>query len=410
MEQPLEDLTVIDCAQIYAGPLAAMWLGDFGAEVIKIEHPDGGDAMRQYGQFEEPYTWKWIARNKHSVPIDLHEPAGAAIFTDLVAEADVVIESFRPGTLESWGIGWDALREVNEDLVMVRTSGFGQDNRYSDKRGFGTLAEAMSGFAAVTGWPDKPPTLPALGLADAVAAMHSTFATMMALYWRDLAGGTGQFIDTSLVEPLFGIMGEYAVEYGAEGVVPDRNGNRSAHTAPRNTYHTKDGEWVALSGSAESIAKRVLRIVGGDELVEDPRFATMGDRLEHVEELDELIQDWMAERTREEIITVFDDAGAAIAPVYTIADIYEDEYFWERDALVTVEDPDLGEVTMPGVFPSLSETPGTIAHTGPALGEHTLPVLSRLDGITTDEIHELADEGIVTVAAEGTREDDQMDS
>lgn len=398
MEKPLSNITVIDCAQLYAGPLAAMYMGDFGADVIKVEHPNGGDTLRGFGGFEEPLSWKWTGRNKQSVPIDLHAEEGKELFKALVAEADILIESFRPGTLERWDVGWETLSAVNEDLVMVRTTGFGQGTKYSHKAGFGTLAEAMSGFAYVTGPPDRPPTLPGMALADAVAACYSTFAAMFALYWRDVEGGTGQYIDTSLLEPLFGIMGENPVAHSVKGVVQERSGNRNPHSAPRNTYKTKDDRWVAISASAESVAKRVLELVGGEELVEDPRFATMEDRIANVEELDALIQAWMDERTRAEAIEAFDDAGAAIAPIYNIADIFADEYFWNRDALITVEDDDLGEIDMAGVFPHLSKTPGDVRHTGPALGEHTVEVLSSVAGLGEDEIMALADRGIVAVA------------
>jgi formyl-CoA transferase len=398
--KPLESITVLDCGQLYAGPLAATFMGDFGAKVIKIEDPDGGDAVRGYGQFEEELAWKWVGRNKKSVPIDLKSDRGKDVFRELVAETDVLVESFRPGTLEEWGVGWETLSEINPDLVMIRTTGFGQDSRYADKAGFGTLAESMSGFAYVTGQPDGPPQLPALGLADSIAALASTFAAMMALYWRDQEGGTGQFIDTSLLEPIFGIMGEYPVDYSVKGMIHERMGNRSAYTAPRNTYRTKDERWVAISGSAESIARRVLAIVGGDELLNDPRFQTMEDRIEHVDALDEKIQEWMSEQTRSEAIEIFDEEGAAIAPIYNIEDIFEDPYFRERDALLEIDDPEVDDLTMPGVFPKLSKTPGTVEHAGPALGAHTIEVLIEHTSLSNSEIADLLADGIVATEDE----------
>jgi len=397
-KQPLENITVIDCAQLYAGPLATMFMGDFGAEVIKVEHPEYGDAIREYGQFEEELTWKWIGRNKKSVPVDLKDDEGKKVFKQLVANADVLVESFRPRTLEEWGLGWETLSEVNPDLVMVRTTGFGQDSRYADKAGFGTLAESMSGFAYVTGQPDGPPQLPALGLADSIAALSSTFAAMMALYWRDVEGGTGQCIDTSILEPIFGIMGEYAVDYSVKGIVHERMGNRSAYTAPRNTYKTRDDRWVAISGSAESVARRVLKIVGGEELLNDPRFQTMEDRIDHVEELDEIIQGWMSEHTREEAIEIFDEEGAAMAPIYNSEDIFNDPYFREREALINVEDEELGEFTMAGVFPKLSETPASVEHPGPALGENTLDVLLEHSSLSEEEVLDLVEDGVLAIA------------
>jgi formyl-CoA transferase len=394
VSQPLENITVVDCATLYAGPMAAMFMGDFGAEVLKIEHPEYGDAIRDYGQFEEELTWQWIARNKKSVPLDLHDEAAQEAFLELIAGADVLIENFRPGTLEEWGIGWEIIHEVNPDLVMVRATGFGQYGPYKDRPGFGTLAEAMSGFAYVTGQADGPPTLPALGLADAVAALFSTFSTIFALYWRDVENGTGQYIDTSILEPLFAIMGEYAVDYSVKNYIHERQGNRSPHTAPRNTYRTKDGRWVAISASAESIAKRVLNIVGGERLAKDERFQTMSDRLENDDELDAIIQEWMARHTREEIIEIFDANDAAAAPVYNIADIFEDKHFAAREGLIDLEDEEYGTVTMPGVFPKMSETPGRVEHTGPRLGEHTIEVLTDATSLDEQAVLDLAERGL----------------
>ena len=397
---PLENLTVVDAASLYAGPLTATMLGDFGAEVIKVEYPDGGDALRHFGEGDEELSWQWVGRNKQSVPLDLHAAEGQAVFEELVEDADVLIENFRPGTLEQWGLGWETLTDINPELVMVRTTGFGQDGPYKDRPGFGTLTEAMSGFAYATGQEGGPPTLPPLALADTVCALHSTFAVMMAVYWRDLNDGTGQFIDASILEAMFATMGDHVIEYDQAGRLNKRNGNRSDRTAPRNTYETSDGRWVAISGSAESIAKRILRIVGGNDLAEDPRFNTMSDRLEHADELDEIIADWMAEHTREEIVAEFEENEAAIGPVYNMEDIFEDPHFDARDSIATVEDDEKGEVNMRGVFPKLSETPGSIEHTGPGLGEHTMDVLTTHTELTPSEIEQLADDGITVIGQE----------
>jgi formyl-CoA transferase len=396
-EQPLEGLKVIDCSTLLAGPWTATLLGDFGADVIKIEHPDGGDSIRHHGDYDEELQWLTVGRNKKSVPIDLHDEEGQAILHDLVEEADVFIENFRPGRLEEWNLGWETLSQINPNLVMVRATGFGQTGPYKDLPGFGTLAEAMSGFANLTGEADAPPSLPPFGLADSIAALHSTFATMFALYWRDVNGGTGQYIDTSILEPIFGaIMQSHVVEYSERGIVRKRMGNRNPYSAPRNTYKTKDDEWVAISTSSESIAKRVLKMVGGEDLVNDPRFQTMKDRVTNVEELDDIIQEWFSQFTRAEAIAKFEEADAAIAPVYDIEDIFEDDFFWERDALVEVEDETHGEVTMQGVFPKMSKTPGRIDHAGPPLGAHTLEVLLAETSLTEEEIHELERDGILT--------------
>jgi formyl-CoA transferase len=394
-ERPLEDLTVIDCATLIAGPMAGMFMADFGADVIKIEHPEFGDSSRNWGREDQELVWKWMGRNKRSVALDLSSPEGQEIMTDLVADADVLIEAFRPGTMESWGLGWETLSEVNPDLVMVRTSGFGQTGPYTNLPGFGTLAESMSGFAEVTGFPDKPPTLPSLGLADAVAACYSTFATMFALYWRDLNDGHGQYIDTSLLEPLFSVMGRITTDYSVNGTLHTRKGNRSSFTVPRNTYQTKDGEWISLSGSAESIARRILRTVGGEDLADDPRFRTNDRRLEHSDEVDERIAAWAAERTREEALAAFEEHDAAAAPVYDVADIFDDSYFWERDALVDVDDDDHDDLVLPGVFPHLSETPGRIEWSGASLGEHTVEVLAERTDVDAAELADLRERGVV---------------
>lgn len=396
-KEPLAGVTVIDCASLYAGPVAATMLADFGADVVKVEHPDGGDPLRQFGRSGRELAWKWVGRNKKSVPLDLHDQDGQRAFLDLVEEADVLIESFRPETLERWNLGWERLSERNPGLVMIRTTGFGQTGPYRDRPGFGTLVEAMSGFAFATGQEDGPPTLPPVALADTVCALHSAFAAMTALYWRDVGDGTGQFIDASILESMFATLGDHVVEYSSTGNVNERSGNRSTRTAPRNTYRTKDDRWVAISGSTESIAKRILRIVGGDDLVEDERFRTMEDRLDNADELDEIIADWMAERTREEIVSTFEANEAAIGPVYSMADIFEDPHFEERDAIVTVDDDDLGEIEMRGVFPKFSRTPGEIKHTGPALGEDAMSVLTEQTSLTEEEVEALAESGVTTV-------------
>lgn len=394
-KKPLQGLKVVDCASLMAGPWAATILGDFGADVIKIEHPTG-DAVRHHGDYDEELYWKAMGRNKKSVALDLHDETVQGAFKEIVADADVMIENFRPGRLEEWGIGWDTLSEINPRLIMVRTTGFGQTGPYSDLPGFGTLAEAMSGFAHLTGQPDGPPTLPPFGLADSIAALHSTFAIMFALYWRDVQGGEGQYIDTSILESIFAaVMQPQIVEYSEKGIIRKRMGNRIPFSAPRNTYKTKDDEWVAISTSTENIAQRVLTMIGGDELAEDPRFRTMRDRVENVEELDEIIQEWFLEHTQEEALALFRENDAAIAPIYGIQDIFNDDHFRERDALVDVQDDEFGDITMHGVFPNLSKTPGEIKHPGPDLGQHTREILASHTSLDDSDIHTLTKRGVI---------------
>jgi crotonobetainyl-CoA:carnitine CoA-transferase CaiB-like acyl-CoA transferase len=395
---PLAGLTVVDAASLYAGPVAATYLGDFGAEVIKVEHPEGGDPLRQFGGDE--LSWKWVGRNKKSVPLDLSDERGQAAFLALVEEADVLVESFRPETLEGWGIGWETLSAHNPDLVMVRTTGFGQTGPYSDRPGFGTLIEAMSGFAYSTGQEDGPPTLPPIALADSICAFHSAFAAMAALYWRDVHGGGGQYVDASILESMFGVMGDMVCRYDVNEELYRRNGNTSRMSVPRNTYETADGRWVAISGSTENIARRILSIVGGEDLRDDERFQTMADRIEHSDELDAIIAEWMAQRPREQIVETFEEHEAAIGPVYNMDDIFDDEHFRARDALLSVEDDEYGEVTMRGVFPTLSETPGSVDHAGPQLGEHAREVLREHADLTDSEIETLVADGVTALDEE----------
>jgi crotonobetainyl-CoA:carnitine CoA-transferase CaiB-like acyl-CoA transferase len=362
---PLEGIKVLDLSSLYAGPLIATTLGDFGAEVVKVEHPRGDDA-RRWGLTKDdvPLWWKVISRNKKLVSLDLHLEEHRAAVRDLARWADVVIENFRPGRLESWGLGYQDLSRDNPGLVMARVTGFGQSGPLSAQPGFGTLAEAFSGFAFVTGQEDGPPTLPPFGLADGVAALAGTYAVMMALYWRDARGGSGQVIDLSLYEPLFSILGPQAVEYQQTGTVQTRHGNRSRRTSPRNTYRTRDERWVALSGGTQQIANRMLAVIGRPELAEDRRFSSAKARLENADELDKLVADWIAAHDLNEVLSRFREIEAPIAPVYSIDQIVQDEQYRARESVVEVPDEDLGTVLMQNVVPRLSLTPGSIRHSG----------------------------------------------
>ena len=390
---PLSGLRVLDVSTVLAGPLTCQILGDFGADVIKVEHPRG-DSMRGHGRAKDGVSlwWKMISRNKRCVALYLGDPDGAEVFRRLVATADVVVESFRPGTFERWGLGFDALREVNPGLVLVRISGFGQTGPYRERAGFGTLAEAMSGFAAITGEPDGPPTLPPFGLADSIAGMTAANAALMALYHRDARGGAGQEIDVSILEPLVTVLGPQPTIYDQLGEVQQRTGNRSVNNAPRNTYATSDGKWVAVSTSANSVAQRVMRLVGRPELIEEPWFDTGSGRAEHVELLDEIVSEWVGERTRDEVIAAFSDAGAAIAPVYDVADLMADPQILARDAITEVDDPDLGPVRMQNLLFRMSATPGAIRFTGRALGADTDAILGDELGL---DVAALRERGIV---------------
>lgn len=377
---PLAGLKVIDCATVFAGPLAAMVLGDFGADVVKIEHPDG-DALRKMGAAKDGHgLWfKVTGRNKRALVLDLHEADGKEVFKALVRDADVLVENFRTGTLERWGLGWEVLHALNPRLVMLRVTGFGQTGPYKHRAGFGTVAEAFSGFAHITGEAEGPPTLPPFGLADGVAAYHGAFAVMFAIYERDVQGsGKGQYIDLSLYEPLFSLLGAQASTFDQLGIIQNRTGNRSVNNAPRNAYKTKDGRWVALSAAAPSITRRVMELTGGKAVAEDPRFATNMGRVAHVEEVDAIVGGWIARHTLAEVLEAFDKAEAAIGPVYDIAQIFEDPQYRARESVTAIEDADLGRLRMQNVFPRLSRTPGRIKHGGPRIGQHTGDILDEL--------------------------------
>jgi crotonobetainyl-CoA:carnitine CoA-transferase CaiB-like acyl-CoA transferase len=390
---PLDGLRVLDVSTVLAGPLTCQLLGDYGAEVIKVEHPRG-DSMRGHGRDKDgiPLWWKMVSRNKRCIGLYLGDPDGAEVFRQLVATADVVVESFRPGTLERWGLGFEELRKVNRRLVLVRISGFGQTGPYRERAGFGTLAEAMSGFAAITGEPDGPPTLPPFGLADGIAGITGAAATMMALYHRDARGGEGQEVDLAILEPLVTVLGPQPIVYDQLGEVQQRTGNRSVNNAPRNTYRTSDDKWVAVSTSANSIAERVMHLVGKPELIDEPWFATGAGRAKHAELLDGLVSDWVAERTREQVLDAFTEAGAAIAPVYDVADLMADQQVIARDAITTVDDEDLGPVRMQNVPFRLSATPGEIRFTGRSLGADTDAILGDELGL---DVADLRERGIV---------------
>jgi crotonobetainyl-CoA:carnitine CoA-transferase CaiB-like acyl-CoA transferase len=390
---PLSGLRVLDVSTVYAGPLTCQLLGDYGAEVIKVEHPRG-DSMRGHGRDKDgiPLWWKMVSRNKRCIALYLGDPDGAEVFRKLVATADVVVESFRPGTFERWGLGYDDLKEINPRLVLVRISGFGQTGPYRERAGFGTLAEAMSGFAAITGEPDGPPTLPPFGLADGIAGVTGAVATMMALYHRDARGGEGQEIDLAILEPLVTVLGPQPIVYDQLGEVQQRMGNRSVNNAPRNTYRTSDDKWVAVSTSANSIAERVLRLVGRPELIDEPWFATGAGRAQHAELLDGIVSAWVGERTREEVLDAFTEAGAAIAPVYDVADLMADPHVVARETITSVDDEELGPVRMQNVPFRLSATPGEIRFAGRPLGADTDAILGEELGL---DVADLRERGIV---------------
>jgi crotonobetainyl-CoA:carnitine CoA-transferase CaiB-like acyl-CoA transferase len=394
---PLSGLTVIDCSTILAGPLTCQILGDFGAEVIKVEHPRKPDGMRGHGPAVDGHGiwWKEISRNKRTIALDLGRPEGAEVLLGLVRSADVLVENFRPGTLERWGLGWDVLHEVNPSLILLRVTGFGQEGPYATRPAFGTLVEAMSGFAHLTGQPDGPPTLPAFGLADSIAGIAGASAVSMALYHRAANDGEGQMIDLSLLEPIMMAVGPGPTVYDRTGAIGTRTGNRSQNNAPRNLYRTSDGHWVAVSTSADAIARRVMALVGRPEIADEAWFSTGTGRAQHVELLDAIVGEWIAARTRDEVMDAFSEAGAAVAPVYSAADLVSDPQVIAREMLTRVEDEDLGGLLQHNVLYRLSETPGTIRSTGRAHGADTDAVLTERLGLTAERLQELRDADVI---------------
>ncbi|MEQ8322211.1 MAG: CoA transferase [Rhodospirillales bacterium] len=394
---PLQGLRVIDASTVIAGPTIGMLMGDFGADVIKVEHPRG-DVLRNTGyQKDGVGLWfKMANRNKRCVTLNLGAEKGQEIFKDLIRSTDVLIENFRTGTMEKWGLGWEDLKAINPRLVMIRVTGYGQTGPYKNRPGFGTIAEAFSGFAAVTGTPDGPPTLPNFGLADGVAAAYGTFAAMFALYHRDAQkAGVGQYIDLSIYEPLFQVMGPQPLQFDQLGVVQERWGNRSKNNAPRNTYQTRDGHWVAVSTNSPAIVTRVLTLCGGREVAEDPRFQTPQSRVEHIEEVDGIVADWVARHDLDVVLEEFNKAEAAIGPAYTIDQIFKDPQYQAREDIVEIEDEDLGTLRMTNAFPFMSETPARVRHAGPRKGQHNTDIFTDELGLSAEELQKLMDEGVI---------------
>ncbi|MGO1383329.1 MAG: CaiB/BaiF CoA transferase family protein [Arachnia sp.] len=392
---PLCDLRVLDLSTLFAGPMAAMHLGDMGAEVIKIEHPRRPDPSRGHGPSKDGINlwWKTLGRNKRTVTADLSCAGGREVLLRLVENADVLIENFRPDTLEKWGLGPDVLRERNPRLVMARVTGFGQVGPYRRRPGFGTLAEAMSGFAALTGEADGPPTLPPFGLADGIASLATAQAVMVALHARQ-STGVGQVVDLAIIEPILALLGPQITRWAALGTVAPRTGNRSANNAPRNTYRTRDGGWVAVSTSAQSIAERVMELVGRPEFITQEWFASGAGRAAHGDELDEAVGAWIAARDRADVVAQFEAAQAAVAPVYDASDIAEDPQYEALGTIVTMPDEDLGEVSMQGPLFRLSDGVPPVRFTGRPPGANTTEVLTEL-GFSDIEIASLRENGSI---------------
>lgn len=394
---PLEGVVVIEAGTMISSGSLGRLLSDFGATVIKVEHPEHDDPLRDLKPRKDGHGlwWKYLSRNKKTITLNLSDERGQTVFEDLASEADVVIENFRPGTFERWDLGYEDLAEINEDLVMLSISGYGQYGPYSEKPGFGTLAESLSGFAHLNGFPDSPPLLPKTGFADNIAALYSAFAIMYALYNRDVNGGSGQHIDVSLLEPLFNILGPEPLQYDQLDEIPTRTGNQSSISAPRNVYRTGDDRYIALSASTQNVAMRCFEAIDRPELKDDPRFATNEDRVDNVDELDEVIQNWIGQHSRERVVEHLEEYDVPVAPVYNIEDIFEDEHFQEREAVISVDDEDFGDARVQNVFPKFSDTPGDVDYLGPSKGEHNDAVYEDVLGYDEALLQDLEADDVI---------------
>jgi formyl-CoA transferase len=378
----LHGVRVLDLSRLFAGNLLTQVLGDFGAEVIKVE-PLEGDTLRAWKTEDVTTHWKVYARNKKSLCLDLRRARSSELLRAMVPGADLFIDSFRPGVLEKMGLAPSQLFELNPGLVIVRISGWGQDGPYAQRPGFGTLVEGMSGFAEINGFPDREPVLPPMYLADGVAGLYGATAAMIALREVETRGGRGQVIDLPLFDPLFAILSPQAANYRLTGQQKPRSGSRSGNSAPRNVYRCRDGLYVSLSASIQSMSERLFAAIDRPELITDPRFRNNSTRLQHVEVLDKIIGDFIAQRTLADNLRYFDEAQVTIGPIYGTAEIMADRHVIEREVLADYPDPDMGTLPMHGVVPRLSATPGTIRSPAPSLGQHNRELLA---GIGVDDL------------------------
>ena len=412
---PLAGLKVLDLSMIVAGGTASSLMADFGAEVVKVERPGTGDPLRNWGPFANGVSlwWKVHSRNKKSVTLNLGNQEGQSILKDLAARADVLIEGFRPGVMERWGLGPDELLEANPGLVMLRYSGFGQTGPYKDRPGFGTIAECMSGYVGMTGFQDTPPVLPPVPLADEVAGVFGAMAGMMALYQRDAqlslngegrgegenpgprGSGRGQVVDVSLFEPLFRLCIPHITMFDLLGINRERVGNDFPDAAPRSLYRTGDERWMGLSATSQSTFEGLAKAMGMPELIDRPSFADNASRIENRGELNDELNAWLGDRTLQETLDQLIPAGGVVGPVYGAADIVEDPHDQAREDIIDIEDPELGHTRMLGVVPKFSETPGAVEHAGPTVGQHNAAIYGAWLGLTDSDLADLQGRGVI---------------
>jgi len=393
---PLQGIKVIELGTLIAGPFCARVLAEFGAEVIKIEPPEGGDPLRKWRKLHEGTSLWWYAqaRNKKSVTLNLRQPEAQEIVRQLAKDADIVIENFRPGAMENWGLGWEPLSKINPRLVMVRLSGFGQTGPYRDRPGFGAIGESMGGMRYVTGYPDRPPVRVGVSIGDSIAALHGVIGALMALHHRNLNGGRGQVVDVALYEAVFNMMESVLPEYDMFGFVRERSGASLPGIVPSNTYVTRDNKYVVIGANADAIFKRMMNAIGRPDLANDPALAHNDGRVARTDEIEKVIGDWVAANDLDHVLAVLEKAEVPSGKIFDIADIVHDAHYQAREMIRSHRLKDGKSVKLPGIVPKLSESPGDTRWVGPDLGEHTAEVLSRL-GYDEAQQKELKKRGVI---------------
>jgi len=393
---PLQGIKVVELGTLIAGPFCARLLAEFGAEVIKIEPPRTGDPLRKWRKLHQGTSLWWYAqaRNKKSVTLDLKHPEAQEIVRKLVARADIVVENFRPGAMEKWGLGWEQLSRLNPGLIMVRLSGFGQTGPYRDRPGFGAIGESMGGMRYVTGYPDRPPVRVGVSIGDSIAALHGVIGALMALHHRNVNGGRGQCVDVALYEAVFNMMESVLPEYDMFGFVRERSGASLPGIVPSNTYVTRDDKHVVIGANADPIFKRMMNAIGRPDLASDPALAHNDGRVARTDEIEKVIGDWVAAHDLEHVLQVLEKADVPSSKIYDIADIARDPQFAMREMIQQFTLGDGKTLKLPGIVPKLSETPGSTKWIGPALGEHTAEMLGAL-GYSKEQQRELKRRGVI---------------
>lgn len=396
--KPLEGVRVIDAGNMVAAPFATVLLADLGAEVIKLEHPEYGDGQRKLEPITEdgvPLWWKAISRNKRCITLNLGKPEGAEIFKELCKSADVVVENYRPGTFEKWGIGQDVIEAINPRIVMLRISGFGQTGPYRNRAGFGRVAEAMAGLTNLIGEADGPPMTPGYPLGDLIAGLFGAFSVMVALYNRDARGGEGQAIDIALFESVLRLLDFDAIQYDQMDTIHMRSGNSASYVAPSSTFKTQDGKWLTIAASTQSIWLRLAKAVEREDMIGDPRYAENPQRLERSDEVNGAVGAWIEKRTLQQVIKRFEEHEVAFSTIFDAKDMFNDAQYRAREALVRVPDSDLGEAVVQNVVPKFSKTPGSVDWLGAKMGTHNEEIYGGELGYSAEKLKRLKDEKII---------------